>query len=89
MTNINKAFKCANCSTDFPVSIATDLEISDFTMVSKCPKCGNAMQIHFGVIGQAQTPTQQQVQEALPQLDEGLFVPPEMPGDELRKLIGE
>ncbi len=88
MTNINKSFKCAECSTDFPVSVTTDLAISDMTIVSNCPKCGNAMQIHFGVIsGPAQA--QPAAQPPQPSLDDSMsmFMPPEMPSDEIKKLI--
>ncbi len=87
MTNINKNFRCMSCSTDFPVSLVTDLELSDFTMVSKCPKCGTSMQVHFGVIGAPQPPQPQAPAGALPKLDDSIFVPPEMPSEDIKKLI--
>ncbi len=87
MTNINRIFKCIACFTEFPVSITTDLEISDFTIIAKCPKCGNSIQIHFGVIEQTQTNTQQQTTS--PNLDDSIFIAPEMPSDEIKQLIEE
>lgn len=87
MTNINKAFKCAMCATDFPVALTTYLDISDFTMLTKCPKCGNSMQIHFGVIGQSAPAQPQAAAPAATQLDESIFVPPEMPSDDIKQLI--
>lgn len=88
MTNINKSFKCAACSTDFPVSVTTDLAISDMAIVSNCPKCGNAMQIHFGVIS-ASAPVPTAAQPPQPSLDDSMsmFMPPEMPSDEIKKLM--
>lgn len=86
MTNINKSFKCAGCSTDFPVSITTDLEISECTLLAKCPKCGAAMQIHLMVAPQ-QPATPLQPQPPLPSLDDSIFVPPEMPSDDIKNLI--
>ncbi len=86
MTNITKTIRCMGCSTDFPLSLTTDLEASDISIVAKCPKCSAAMQLHFGIIAQQQVA--QQAQEASP-LDTSMFVPPEMPSDELKELIGE
>ncbi|MEW6528320.1 MAG: hypothetical protein AB1391_00375 [Candidatus Micrarchaeota archaeon] len=86
MTNIDKVFKCAMCSTDFPVSLTTDLEISDLTIFAKCPKCNNPVQIHLGIIGQ---PPILQQQTTPPNLDENIFIPPEIPSDEIKQLIDE
>ncbi len=85
MTNMTRTFKCLGCSTDFPVSITTDLEISDFAMLAKCPKCGNALQIHIFVPAQQAQP--QQAAPTSSQLDDNIFVPPEIPSDEIRNLI--
>lgn len=86
MTNLSKSFRCNSCGTDFPLSLNTDLELNDFTMLSKCPKCNNSMQIHFGVIKQ-ETAVVKQIQAQLPNLDESIFASTEMPSNEIKKLI--
>jgi DNA-directed RNA polymerase subunit RPC12/RpoP len=86
MTNMNKNFRCASCSTDFPLSIATDLDVAEFTTVAKCPKCSSVMQIHIFSSGSGAQPQQAQ-QPAQGSLDESIFVPPEMPSDEIKSLI--
>ncbi|VVB98211.1 Uncharacterised protein [uncultured archaeon] len=86
MTNINKTFKCASCSTDFPLAINTDLDMAEFTTVAKCPKCSSVMQIHIFSSG-AGSQAQQAAQPVQTSLDESIFVPPEMPSDEIKSLI--
>lgn len=86
MTNINKSFKCISCSTDFPVSITTDLIITDLTIISKCPKCNNVMQIHFNIIEIQQSAPQQSQQQSLDE-SMNIFASSEIPGDEIKKLI--
>ncbi|MDD5337487.1 MAG: hypothetical protein PHS02_03300 [Candidatus ainarchaeum sp.] len=84
MTNITKSFKCSACSMDFPLSLNTDLLLTDFTMMAKCPKCDQSIQVHFGVIAQEQKPLAPAPQSSI---DESIFVPPEMPSSEIKRLI--
>ncbi len=87
MTNINKTLKCASCSTDFPLSLVTDLEISDLALMAKCPKCSSAMQVHLGTFGASPQPSSAQPAQSQSTLDDSIFVPPEMPSDEIKKLM--
>ncbi|MFA5077573.1 MAG: hypothetical protein WC488_04060, partial [Candidatus Micrarchaeia archaeon] len=86
MTNITKSFKCSACSMEFPLSLTTDLLLTDFTMLAKCPKCDHSIQLHFGVIVQDPRPAQAPA-AVQPSLDESIFVPPEIPSSEIKRLI--
>lgn len=89
MTNLSKTFKCGSCSTDFPLSLTTNLELDDVTLLSRCPKCGNSMQIHLMVVKPGAVAAVAQQESPLPNLDESIFSSPEMPSSEIKKLIEE
>ena len=87
MTNISKNFKCT-CGTEYPFAVTTDLELADIAIAASCQNCGSPMQIHLGSLCSHSKPAAQQSQaSALPSLDDSIFVPPEMPSEEIKKLI--
>ena len=87
MTNITKNFKCT-CGTEYPFAVTTDLELADITVAARCSNCDGAMQIHItSIISQPKAPTLGAPMGALPSLDDSIFVPPEMPSEEIKKLI--
>lgn len=88
MGNVSKTFKCTKCTTDFPLSITTDLEITNFDLIAKCPNCQTIFQIYVGTLTPSSLVQSTQTPEPY-SLDESIFVPPEMPSDEMKKLIEE
>lgn len=82
----NTKVKCANCGSEYLLSISTDFEIRELTLIGKCLKCESSLQISF-IPFSAQFKKEEKKEQEYPHLDEQVIPPVDLPSDEIKNLI--
>lgn len=87
MTDLRRTIRCSNCGNEASIHLDSELELRELLVAGKCNRCGAAMQVSYGVIGESrQSQSQEQSSDQMVNIDESLFTP-EIPSDTLRDLM--
>ena len=87
MTDLKRTIKCSNCGNESSIMLSSELDLRELLVAGKCARCGAAMQVSYGIVGEkSQSSPQSSSSDMMVNIDESLFTP-EIPSDTLRDLM--
>jgi hypothetical protein len=88
MTDLKRTIRCANCGNESSIMLSSELDLRELLVAGKCGRCGAAMQVSYGIVGESGSSQSSSSSSSDPvvNIDESLFTP-EIPSDTLRDLM--